>query len=469
MAITRIAATRTALTTPRSYITGFEAYGIGKTTARLEWTGTGNSAAIYRKLASEADTEYAQIAVRNSRGWLNDTIPTEGESYDYKLVDDYGRGYQLRLPMPYTIPDPSETHTYNYVWTPTLDPDGVLYAMTQPYTDEETYGDIGLRKSSDGGATWTDVIVAGGPSRIYIYSDYIWMTSMNAWATKKGKLYTTPIDDPGTWTEIVDFWEMDSDHPTDVYQWGFGVTGGDRMVLGAAGQYGDSETTWTDDNSNNRLYVTDDLGENWTASDYWPTGSTYSRHIHIVSYNPVSDQWLISVGEPLKRTYLCSSDLSDYTLIASGTAGATGVSGGNIGVVALPDGGWIVGSDDATYGHIIKVDSSGTCRRVLSLPQTWGAEIWDIRAFATGEVWAASIYAVSPFNKVHALHVSHDWGETWRKVWQGDGQSVMCLGEMAHCHHTGLIEGDYVTIAGIGFSKPGHVWKKIGTPPAAIV
>lgn len=431
-----------------------EAYGTGLTTAEIQWAARGWGALrVFLKQRNQPESSFVQQSDWQTAGqiWLSGL--TEGGLYDVRFVNQAGRSWDLKLHLPRRTTQPGVT-TYK-VWAPTAGPDGTIYAMTQPDS-----GQMGVRKTPDGGHAWSDVYLHGGPSRLYYYNGRVYASSYNSWAASvKNRLVSTSASSGGAWVTHLEMWAYDpANFPVEIYPWAFEPRG-PRFIVGAGGQY--NTGTWTSENANNRLYYSVDGGTNWTSVNFIPDGQTYSRHVHVVCWNPVSRCYLITIGDHIKHNYLVSEDLQRWQLVSSGVGGETGISGGTISCVDLPDGGFLTGSDDPSWGQIVRVSSDGTCTAVLRLPQYYGGEVWSIWAYPDGEVWATVVYHPDT-SRVNVIYVSQDWGRTWRTVWRAPA-TVLRVGNIAGCYDTRRLHGDNVLITqadSLGYAA--HVWRRIG-------
>ena len=425
----------------RGPISGVEAYGTSLTSARIVWTSQ-SPVRIFRKKSTQS--AYSQIAAVRTPPY-DDVLPEKGVVYDYLLVDDYGHEAKMRVPMPYP--------TAAKVWTPVYDSTGVLYAMVDD-------GSQSLRKSTDGGRTWTVVKSGGGIDRLFIFGDQIYATSSFTWSSYRSKLWKIDKAGTGSWTQQQDASGAPlvlrnpggDSYPAYIYPWAFARSKDGVFAFGLTTQY--NAPPWTSANASNSVYHSSD-GLKFTEIPFVPNGSTYARHTHGVAYNHILDEWFVAVGETVGKCYRVSKNWGTWTEVLDMACTS---------IFVTPSGDYLVGTDTPNQCRIYRIGVRGDVSVALALPSGDDAvQSWGISGWSDGEIWASVVPATAgdtttPIN----LYVSQDHGYTWRRVWRSTG-AVLFPGHIARDYYSGLITGQHIVMDQYdSSSRNSNVWDRLG-------
>ena len=245
----------------------------------------------------------------------------------------------------------------------------------------------------------------------------------------------------------------DSSHSSYILPSAFEVRGYRRLAF-----FGLSSSNISDNyNFVKPAYVGNDGVISSNLPDFkFPPNKT-AKSVSALCFNPNSGLYLVSAtGGETNSTYLVSSDWYDSVMVSDGvTSDETSTSGATQGCVDTPDGGFLIGSNQNSNGHISKVSPNGQTKRVFTFPKDSGGTVYSICAFEDGEVWACT----GSDEKKNAVAVSLDWGESWQLVYYGPAAAFTFNNPpyhpftnfIAQCHQTRRIHGNYV------FCAPWHV------------
>ena len=451
-----------------------EAYSTGLRTAQVDLSARGwGPCRLFFKAAIAPESAFQQISDWNLTAYVPLSSLASGERYDIRAVDKNGRTFDTRLHMPFETTHPGALESFVSRFA-CQDTQGRIIANTKV-----DGGNAVIRRSSDGGINWEDILEIWYGWYMYYHAGFIYGTTINRYANSyKDRLWRIPNvpNQPGD-PEIVMgpmFRHQSNDNGTVTYPWCFEPRG-PYWIVGASSQYDPYQTWpggWNESDYGNRIYYTNNNWQTWNemkAPPYPVPGTPtfpnqlYTRHMHAVCWNPVSRKYFITHGDGQRCNYVVSEDLQVWKLVANGWRYHSPIaepSGASIGITWLPDGTWLAGNDDSYWGHITKFWPDGRWKIVLETGYFGASMIWDIWAYDDGEVWATGTCDGQP-DRLGIVWVSLDWGETWRIVYKAKN-SVFQPRWIAGCHETRRLHGPWVFIDQ-GLDRPytpGWTWRR---------
>ena len=435
-----------------------EAYSMSPTSAGIEVSSFGgHPVRVLYKRQEQPESAFQQIIGFTHTAQTAISGLTPRTWYDVRVEDAKGKVKDTTFQTPFEATHQSATQTF-ICRLVCQDTAGRIIANTKL-----NGGGAVIRRTSDGGLTWEDILTIGYGWYMYYHDGYIYGTTIAAWANSyKDRLWRVPnIPGQSGNPEIVMgpmFRHPSFDPGTVAYPWCFEPRG-PFWVVGASSQYepyGTWPGGWNETDYGNRIYYTNN---NWSSTSEMkappvPVPGTpvypaqlYTRHMHAVCWNPVSQKYFITHGDGRRCNYVVSEDLTSWQLVANGwryTNQNREPSGASVGVTWLPDGTWLAGNDDSYLGHITKFWPDGRWKIVLETGYFGASMIWDIWAYDNGEVWATGTTdgGVARFG---CIWVSLDWGETWRLVHK-HLNSVFQPRWIAGCHETRRLHGKWILI-----------------------
>ena len=448
-----------------------EAYCTGLTTAQIDFAARGwRAVRVYYKLENDSEEDFVPLtsSPRRTGRVLLSGLAHE-EPYDIRVEDITGNNkIDLKLQMPRAV-TMSGAGTFQFSY-PVMSPAGVIYATTRKDTDPTL-----LRSTPNLGQTWTVEFQYSTPCNYqYYYGGKIYGTTEQSWPPQRMRLFSLdlsvfPVANRSfTVNTPADFYQPDPGGTTfvSVYPWAFEPRG-PFWVLGVGGPYVYSpQNACPPERCNNRIYYSNDNWQTMSSMIVPPGGGVHTWHTRAVCWNPVSERYLITIGEFHRHNYIVTPDLQGWSLVSSGSYSNTGQpSGASIGVTWLPDGAWLAGSNDARRGQITKFWPDGRREFVKLWPPDYGGMVWDIWAFDDGEVWATLMLDASVpqyQDRTFEVVASLDWGLTWRTIYRGRS-STFHPAHIAGCHETRRIHGDWIVVdQHIGVQpRPGWAWRRL--------
>jgi len=297
---------------------------------------------------------------------------------------------------------------------------------------------FGLKRSDDGGASWTDFEVTGELLLPMIIS-VTFHDETHGWMGGLGAIYRTEDGTAFTEVQIPGEWWGPFPLSTATLIRSYSP---DRAV--AVG-----DTSSMSGTSSVLLLVTDDGGETWTEVE-----NELAVSINALEVVDETHTWMAGA----KGYDLDGDDWPDRydtgTVFLSGDGGLTwneSVTGRPYGPMAIDfldrDRGWVVGTD-GTRGVILLTDDGGASWRepdpgALGIPAD-AEEFMYVKIFSDCEIWLIGHRSVSGSTDDLFLH-SVDGGNSWVEEYDYEGQSVMFAYDFGD-RTTGWAGGAYQTL-----------------------